>query len=84
MYCNASVFSVRKEIAKFWFMESLVKSACVPSNSQNKPFSAENDIIDLQALICVENHLLQERRIIDDYKKEKHGKVCIHDRLEIV
>lgn len=54
-YSSASVFNVRKPIARRPFKKSCVDTTYVPSNERSKGLFVESDMIYVQDLMCPEN-----------------------------
>lgn len=54
-------------------------TTCAQGNGQSKNLLVENDVTDLQALICSNDDLWRERRFVDDYKLDELIKALIYD-----
>lgn len=83
-YFKAFFFNVREHTAKCRFTNSCVIIACAPGNVQSRALPAEYDITYIQGLLCAEDDLLQEHRIVGYYEQEEIASGCIYDWAEII
>lgn len=67
MYSNDSVFKVRKNVAKYQFKKSRVDTTYASNNQQFRNLLVKSNIIYVQALMCLENNVLQEHRTVNDH-----------------
>lgn len=72
------------KIEKCRFKMSRLNTTCVPSNGQSRTFRVTNATTNAKALMCPEDDLLREHRILNNYLQEEHAEACIYDRVEII
>lgn len=83
-YFDASFINVGKHIAKCEFKKNCVNSKCVPSSGRSTTFLVKNDMTYVQAIMCPEDGLPREHRIVVDCVRKEHAIACICYRAEVL
>lgn len=82
-FVESNLIRENKKVSKYQFKKSCVNNMCVPSNRKSGTLPIENDMIDVQALMCFLDSESREHRIVNDYKQKEHTKTCICDLVKV-
>lgn len=83
-YLNVSFFNLRKQLAKCGFEKSRVITTCNVGNENSRALPVEYDMANLQGLMCAENDVSREHRIVENCEQEGNARACIYDLAEVI